>query len=85
MTTPLLLEHKPLDHMCARCYHSDYLPYETPVCPNCGRKFETPKVVFPVDLERILVGRSAYHAHMDVQALEDARVLDLLAQLGEPA
>ena len=83
--TTLLLEHKPLDHMCARCFDDAYLPYETKVCPRCGRRFHQPKVVMPVSVPTILVGKVAFAAYEDIVAQEDRRVVELLTQIGGTA
>lgn len=81
----LLLEHKPLNHMCARCYDDAYLTYETKVCPRCGCRFTEPKVVVPASLETVLVGKMGFAAYEDVVAAEDARVVELLTQFGGTA
>lgn len=80
--TALLLEHKPLTHLCPRCFDGTYLAYETKLCPHYGHRFTEPKVVVPVPFETVLVGKMAFAAYEGLRALEDTWVLGLLEQIG---
>jgi len=81
MTTPLLLEHDPLQHWCAGCFQA-LVPYEAKECPRCGRRWEAePKVVFKVTEEQVIVGGLGFLATEEVQRIEDARALESIREV----